>query len=625
MKKLLLVILLLLISIFIAACGGATEVVGVQDDQAVQETQEQTQLQTQEGGMTFATHLGQFEPLPSVLPRTETLFFGGLQWGTAIANSPFFLNANNGMVIETGAQGSRVPVFETLYMYNMMTGQLVPLLAYGEYQWNSDFSVLTVNLNADAHWSNGYAVTARDMVVTFDTHLWAGTGIGSEFGQFITHLDASDVHTLQIYLNMQNHNIPRAIEFLTRMYVLSADFIEYKLELHNHEIESFRADVWAEPVHSGPYRPMLLSPQQVVLQRDNLYWGAADSMWGRLPAPRFLAHNVYATNDAIMASFRAGQIDMSQAFTPNVWELWEEGLPISTFIPNPPFYLSGTMPAIWFNTTRPGLDQQVIRQAIALAIDYDQIISAAMSGYSPSFTQVPRSIASPAPAEQMFINHAALSDLQWGSQDIEGANALLDAAGIIDTTGNGIRELNGEELHFTLVCPMGWSDWEVSLEIVAAAGAAIGIGLSTNFVEAAVWTEMQQTGDFDIIMASPATTGAAAPWSRAFQALFVEDSDAERVFWGWHRLHNPEINELILAAASETNHERLAEYYTQISRFLLEYKPVIWLMYRPVWFYTVNESVWTNFPELGDGNYIPPLILLDAYGIAGLYNLTLVD
>jgi peptide/nickel transport system substrate-binding protein len=48
-------------------------------------------------------------------------------------------------------------------------------------------------------------------------------------------------------------------------------------------------------------------------------------------------------------------------------------------------------------------------------------------------------------------------------------------------------------------------------------------------------------------------------------------------------------------------------------------------MYRPDKFHAVNESVWTGYPEAGDGKNIPPLVLCDGYSIAGLYNITLVQ
>jgi peptide/nickel transport system substrate-binding protein len=50
-------------------------------------------------------------------------------------------------------------------------------------------------------------------------------------------------------------------------------------------------------------------------------------------------------------------------------------------------------------------------------------------------------------------------------------------------------------------------------------------------------------------------------------------------------------------------------------------------MYRPDWFHAVNESVWTNFPQVDDGTDppVPPTNLVRGYGVAGLYNLELVE
>jgi len=67
--------------------------------------------------------------------------------------------------------------------------------------------------------------------------------------------------------------------------------------------------------------------------------------------------------------------------------------------------------------------------------------------------------------------------------------------------------------------------------------------------------------------------------------------------------------------------------YTQLVKIYLTDLPSITLMYRPQSFHTVNETVWTGFPHQGDGTNppVPPLDLTDGWGVAGLYNLTLVN
>ncbi len=89
-------------------------------------------------------------------------------------------------------------------------------------------------------------------------------------------------------------------------------------------------------------------------------------------------------------------------------------------------------------------------------------------------------------------------------------------------------------------------------------------------------------------------------------------------------MQNDEINTMIAEAALETDEAVLKETYTEISRFLLEQKPIVALMYRPSLFHTANETVWTGFQFDGDGTDIPPQLVSDGYGYAALYNLHLV-
>jgi len=630
MKKMLLVAAVLTIMVLMfAACGGdaapapaptptpepATAAPAATEAPAPAEAPTEDPTPAATGDIEFA--LG-------VLPRNETLFFGGLQWGAPVSANPFHPNPTNAFVnAQAGVGGASIlTVNETLFMFNPLTGDLVPLIASGQPRFAADLSTVEIDINPDARWSDGTPVTAQDVVTTWETHRRVGTASGLELTQFVTHFEVSG-NTAIFHINPDNIN-PHAIRNqLTVVYVQQAAWIDATMAAVA-DYPAFREADWDDAPTSGPYRVAYQSNLMQVLERRDDYWGQAASMWGRLPVPRFLAHNFYADNDVKRASFAAGQIDVNQQFMSNVWDLWEGGAPVSTFLPELPFYMPGTMPSIFFNTTRPGLDNRYVRQAIAFAIDYEQIVAAAMSGYSPTFTQAPRSIAVPFTGEMDFVDMNALAPYQWGNADIDRANALLDYHGIIDNSGNGIREWPpGNDLVFQLTCPAGWTDWNASLEIVAAAGAAIGIDLSTNFTEAAVWTDNLQLGTYDIIMNSVASVGAATPWQRAFAGLHIDDTEAERFFRAWHRLYDPEINALIERAASVTDMAEQIEIYTELSRHILTEMPFVYLMYRPAMFHTVNESVWTGFPEYGDGTNIPPTVLVFSYGIAGLYNLRL--
>ena len=380
---------------------------------------------------------------------------------------------------------------------------------------------------------------------------------------------------------------------------------------------------------SGPYNVKSNSDQKIILERNDNYWGKDTSMWGKLPVPKYLSHSIFSGNDAADTAMRNGEIDVSQGFIANVQKMWEnDGLPISTYYAEAPYNLAGTMPSAYFNTTKEGLDQKAVRQAIAYAIDYDQILSTAMTNQSPSFADVPRCLFNPSSSEREIYSRieSDLTPLQWTGKEYDRANKVLDDAGILDTNGDGYREYNGKELVFKAECPTGWTDWNASMELVADAGQHIGIKIETYFPEAAVWTEDIQTGNFDIIMNSPAAFSISNPWTRAYQLLYGFGGEfPERVSFAYSRYYNADVDAALAAIPTETDENKRTEYYRTLNKAYLEDVPSFGLMYRPQQFYTVSETVWTGFPEEGDGTNIPPTDCVFGYGVAALYNIHLLN
>ncbi|MCA9894727.1 MAG: ABC transporter substrate-binding protein, partial [Anaerolineae bacterium] len=400
---------------------------------------------------------------------------------------------------------------------------------------------------------------------------------------------------------------------------------------------AFLADTAEDVVFSGPYYKFFTDDSKVILVRDDNYWGQDASMWGSLPVPKYLAHTIFKDNAAGTTALQAGEVDVSQQFNSNVQDLWlVDGLPISTYLPEAPYGIGASLPTAFFNLTGSsfGLDNLAVRKAIAIAVDYPTIIANAMTNQSATFDQVPRSLMNPTPGEQALYDQAAVADLQWAGNDIEGAKAILDEAGIVDTDGDGWRELDGQKLSYIATCPNGWSDWQAAIEVVAAAGAEIGIDITTNFPEWSVYQTVVTKSDaplpegYDIFMMWSAGAGPTQPWGRIRNLLSSEWLGMASNWSGnWGGYSNSEVDALIQAIPSVTDEAELKDMYTQLVDMYLTDIPSFTLMYRPQSFHTVNESVWTNFPYDGDGTEppVPPLDLMDGWSVAGLYNLELVN
>ena len=137
MKKLIALLLALVMVIGLAACGGSATTETKAPVATEAPTQAEAPAETEAAGNT------------TDLPRDETLYFAGQQWGTVNSWNVIGTNQNNAMALAAGA-GYRTTMFETLYMWNVMTGELIGLLADGDYTWNDNMTELSVNLKEAA-------------------------------------------------------------------------------------------------------------------------------------------------------------------------------------------------------------------------------------------------------------------------------------------------------------------------------------------------------------------------------------------------------------------------------------------------------------------------------------------
>ncbi len=567
-------------------------------------------------------------------PRNETVYLGGMQYGKPVNNNPMSSNANYMVIAQGGCP--RISTWETLYAFNMVDGKAYPLLADGDWTWNADNTVMTIKLKEAAHWSDGTPFTAKDVETTWAFHFKYQTSSGIDLETYVESVKAIDDHTVEITGKPVNGavNMLKLQTVACNYYIMQAAYLEKveaekSAEFSGDDLanEMRNAEFFDAPV-TGPYLPALYdSEQKCVWERDDNYWGQDASMWGKLPVPKYLVHNIYSGNDATATAFMNEEIDMNQQFMANVQTTWEDqDLPVTTFYDEPPYHIAVSIPTAWYNTTKEGLDQAAVRKAIAMAADYDQINASAMTKQSPTFTEVPRSLFNPTEGEQSLIaDPEALKPLQFTGKDIEGAKKLLDEANIVDTDGDGIREYPaGNNLSFKAECPKGWTDWNSSLEIVAAAGKEIGISIETYFPEAAVWTDDMQTGNYEIAMNTVAGADISSPWLRAYQTMYgFGGSFPERVTFSYSRWYNERADELLSLIPAEADENKVKEYYQELNELYLTEVPSFGLMYRPAMFHIAYEGVWTGWPTEGDDT--PPMCGIYGYGIKMLYEIELVE
>jgi len=514
--------------------------------------------------------------------RNNTLYINGWQWGAPTNFNPF--NATPAWPVRNSEY-----LYETLFGYNLITGKLDPILGE-KYQWKDNLT-LVVTLHKGTKWQDGKPLTANDVKYTFDLGKKYSLYYSSVW-DYITSVKVINPQTIEIKLN-QSKPYKKVVESYLGSIYIAPQHIWSNLEKKN----ALTTAVNLKPVGSGPYKLLSFNQNQIVLERDDNYWGI--KYFGK-PAPVRIVHPIFKSNDAGNLAFEKGQIDLSQQFCPQIWKMWEDKkLKVGTWYRNAPYYIPATIPSLWINIHKKPLDNPLVRRALAYAINYEKIAETAMSRYSPpaqSSLIIPIGVP-----EKKYFDKADVEKYGW-KYDPKKAIEILEKQLKAKKGSDGIYVLpDGTRLGpFTVECPYGWTDWMTALEIVAESARKVGIDIRTNYPEAPVFDEHRFSGNFDLLMYTPAPSyGPAYPWQRFRDVMEYRGVPemGQTAYWNYNRYKNEEAAKLLDKAAVTTDEKELAKIYKQLNIIFMKDIPIIPLMYRPWDFYQYNEKYWTGFPN----------------------------
>jgi len=524
-------------------------------------------------------------------PRNETLFVAGFQWGPPTTFNP--------MTPGTGwpAGGTFQHIYETLFGFNLLTGGLEPQLA--EKLEMPDAATMVVTLHQGTKWQDGKPLTTDDVVFTFELARDHPEVPYNTFFDYVSQITKVDDRTIRIQLNKDRLNPGFVKQFLSTVKILPKHIWEERAKSG----QTLTQIVDTEPVGSGPYKLVGFSPERVALQRDDNYWGLG--VFGT-PAPKYIVHPIFKSNDEGNLALEQGRVDISQQFAPKIWEMWEiKKLPVGTWFKQPPYHVPGSIPLLFINVNKKPWDNPKLRRALAYAINYAQIAELAMSRYSVPANS---SLIIPGGAEGKFFDQANVDQNGW-KYDRQRAVQILEQELGAKKGNDGIYVLpDGTRLGpFKVECPYGWTDWQTALELVAQSAKDVGIEINTEFPDAPVLFDRIPNGDFELALWFVNGVSPASPWIRFRDVLDSRGVPpvGQQAFWNYNRYSNPAVADLLDRAAASQNEAEQKELFAELDRIFMQDAPAIPLMYRPLEFYEYNESVWTGFPN-ADNPVAPP-------------------
>ena len=413
-------------------------------------------------------------------------------------------------------------VYETLVRHDA-TLTVVPALAES-WEFSADGKTLTFKLDPDAKFHSGAQVTAADVKASLERILDEATAAATRANFLsIASIDTPDDTTVVFHLSQADAPILEAFTSVNAA-IVPASAIE-------------AGTLGTEAVGSGPFKLESWEPNARAVLTANADWAGGDV------ALDGITITVLPDETAILASLRAGQTDFALLNDPLV----------ATLVPNEPNLQLNRAPVLAYNVlqlnpSRPPMDKLEVRQAIACAVNRQEIIDTAQVGEG----QVTGPLTIPA-----YKSDPAT--LFCYEQDVDRAKELMAAAGEADGFTAKVIAATGEP-------PVAASE----AQVLQSQLAAIGVKLEIELLELNVYVDRWLAGDFDMAVAlnggrSDPYTMYARYWTKAGNlqkvANYIDDT----------------LDSLMQQGRAETDPAKRKEIFAQFEAHLTEMAPWIWL------------------------------------------------
>lgn len=420
-------------------------------------------------------------------------------------------------------------VLENVYDTLVQPGDdltMEPALAT-EWTTSEDGLTWTFTLRDGVVFHNGRALTADDVVYSLERIRDPEVGSGASYRlDAVDTITAVDDQTVEVTVTAPTPNLLTLLGGYKGMAIVASENVD-------------DGSIDTKPIGTGPFVFESYSAGDgVVLTKNADYWQDGLPI---LDEVRFIA---IPDPTVLLTNLQSGDVDWIDAVPPAELAALEESDDV--VVGRTP---GGDYHYFALNQARPPFDDVRVRQAIAMAINREEITEAATFGAAtPNQTAIPA-------GNFWFFDYAP-----YASGDIEGAQALLDEAGAGD--GFGIEFLVTSDNPETVV----------QAQVIAAQLEPLNIDVTINDVDFSTWLDLQGQGEFD-----------------AFMLSWVGNIDPDEFYYAQHHTDgtfnfqgysNPELDEILDAARIETDEAARKALYDDAATIVVDDASYIYL-YNP--------------------------------------------
>ena len=475
-------------------------------------------------------------------------------------------------------------IYEPLVVFNRLKGNEPHFRLAESFELADDLKSITFTLREGLKWSDGEALTADDVVFTYN---------------YIKEFPALDFISVSALLESVEKVDDRTVKFnLNEPNSLIANTIVGMPIVPEHiwaEIEDPVTFANEEPVGSGPLTEIARFTPQIYEQcRNPHYWDAENLAVDCMRLPQL------ADNPQVLAALADGTLDWATSFIPDI---------DNTFVAKDPehhkywftpsslvsFQLSMVTPD---ENNRKAFTDVDFRRALSMLIDRQTIVDIAGYGY-PLVNNDPSMLGE---LYASFSNPEVEAQFgEYGRFDMEAGVALLDEAGYVDADGDGFRDNpDGTPIAIDIMVPNGWTDWIDAVQIAMETLTEAGLNVEMSTPEAAVWTSGLIAGEYSMTL--NALASAANPYFPYVRSFNPEDFGKSR-FTAPH-WENAEVMDLLNQYTQVKDPAEQKAIMDQVQLIVAEAMPVI-PVYNSPSFYEYNTSRFTGWADAENPKYSP--------------------
>lgn len=413
-------------------------------------------------------------------------------------------------------------VYEPLVTLNAEL-EIVPAVAES-WAFSDDGLALTFNLHVKAAFHNGDKVTAADVKASYERILDEETGAATRVNFLsIEEIETPDDNTVIFRLSRQD------VPILTAMTDINAAILASS---------QIAADtIGTTAIGSGPFKLDEWSPNaKSVLSANTDWWAGAPSIDG-------IEISVLPDETAILAALRSGNLDFALINDPLV----------ASLIADQPNLELNKAPALSYhvlqlNSSREGLSELGVRQAISCALNRRDILDTASLGEGTITGPLTIPAYSTDPSELFCYD-----------QDLAKAQQLMADSGSSDGLAVKVIAAQGEP-----------ATAAAEAQIIQSQLAEIGIDVEIEMLELNVYIDRWLAADFDMAVAQ--NSGRADPFTM-YNRYWTKEGNLQKV----SNYIDDELDDLMQRGRIETDAGKRAEIFTAFEKHLTEMSPWVWL------------------------------------------------